>query len=38
MYVYTHDVIDELRIDRRSITNCDDTIHLMRYKNHFMYI
>jgi len=36
--VYTHDVKDELRIDRRSITNYDDTLNLMRYNNHFMYI
>ena len=36
--VYTHDVKDTLRIDRRSICNYDDTLNLMRYNNHFMYI
>ena len=36
--VYTHDVKDTFRIDRRSICNYNDTLNLMRYNNHFMYI
>jgi hypothetical protein len=36
--VYTHDEPESLQIDRRSITNYDDTLNLMRYNNHFMYI
>ncbi len=36
--VYTHDESELLQIDRRSITNYDDTLNLMRYNNHFMYI
>ncbi len=36
--VYTHDEPELLQIDRRSITNYDDTLNLMRYNNHFMYI
>jgi hypothetical protein len=36
--VYTNDVKDTLRIDRRSICNYNDTLDLMRYNNHFMYI
>ena len=36
--VYTHDEPELLQIDRRSITNYDDTLDLMRYNNHFMYI
>ena len=36
--VYTNDVKDVIRIDRRSITDYDDTLYLMRYNNHFMYI
>ena len=27
-----------LQIDRRSITDYDDTLYLMRYNNHCMYI
>jgi hypothetical protein len=36
--VYTHDEPELLQIDRRSITNYDDTMNLMRYNNHSMYI
>ena len=36
--VYTHDEPELLQIDRRSITNYEDTLNLMRYNNHFMYI
>ena len=36
--VYTNDNPDEIQIDRRSITKYDDTMTLMRYNNHFMYI
>ena len=36
--VYTHDEPKLLQIDRRSICNYDDTLNLMRYNNHFMYI
>jgi len=36
--VYTHDEPELLQIDRRSICNYDDTLNLMRYNNHFMYI
>ena len=36
--VYTNDEPDIIQIDRRSITNYDDTMNLMRYNNHFMYI
>ena len=36
--VYTHDDPETIRIDRRSITNYNDTMNLMRYNNHFMYI
>ncbi len=31
--VYTHDEPELLQIDRRSITNYDDTLNLMRYNN-----
>ena len=36
--VYTHDEPELLQIDRRSICHYDDTLNLMRYNNHFMYI
>jgi hypothetical protein len=36
--VYTHDDPESLQIDRRSICNYEDTLNLMRYNNHFMYI
>jgi hypothetical protein len=35
---YTHDEPELLQIDRRSSTNYDDTMNLMRYNNHFMYL
>ena len=38
IHVYTHDEPDVLQIDRRSICNYKDTLNLMRYNNHFMYI
>ena len=36
--VYTNDEPELLQIDRRSISNYNDTLNLMRYNNHFMYI
>ena len=36
--VYTNDEPDILQIDRRSICKYEDTLNLMRYNNHFMYI
>ena len=36
--VYTHDEPELLQIDRRSMCEYDDTLNLMRYNNHFMYI
>ena len=33
--VYTQDEADVTQIYRRSITNYDDTLNLMRYNNHF---
>jgi hypothetical protein len=36
--VYTNDEPEIIQIDRRSITKYDDTLNLMRYNNHFMYI
>jgi len=36
--VYTHDEPETIRIDTGSITNYNDTMNLMRYNNHFMYI
>jgi hypothetical protein len=34
--VYTNDKPNLLQIDRRSITNYNDTLNLMRYNNHFI--
>ncbi len=36
--VYTHDEPELLQIDKRSITNYDETSNLMRCDNHLMYI
>jgi hypothetical protein len=36
--VYTHDEPSVLQIDRRSMGKYDDTLNLMRFNNHFMYI
>jgi hypothetical protein len=36
--VYTNDEPEIIQIDRRSITKYDDTLNLMHYNNHFMYI
>ncbi len=36
--VYTNDEPDIIQIDRRSICNYNNTLNLMRYNNHFMYI
>ena len=37
-YKSTHDEPELLQIDRRSMCEYDDTLNLMRYNNHFMYI
>ncbi len=36
--VHTHDEPELLKIDRRSITNYDYALNLMRCNNHFIHI
>ena len=36
--VFTNDELDVFQIDRRSMSNHETTLNLLRYNNHFMYI